>query len=77
MMGKAEMEEVLCWKMLRAAISQSFDPETLPDLVKTAGSAKQMARTLRTPSFPLLAFQFLLKSVRFCSLWNWNISSNF
>lgn len=68
---------MLCWKMLRAATSQSFDLETLPDLVKTAGSANQMARTLCVPSFSLLLFQLPLKSMRFCSLQNLNIPSNF
>lgn len=77
MMGKAGMKEVLCWKMLRAAISQSFDLETLPDLVKTAGSANQMARTLYVPSFSLLVFQLPLKSMRFFSLQKLNIPSNF
>lgn len=70
MMSREDMEEVLHWKMLRAAINQSFDLETLPDMVKSAGSANQMARTLSAPSFSLLAFQFPLKSVRFCSLYN-------
>lgn len=70
---RAEMEEVLCWKMLRAAINQSFDLETLPDLVKTAGSANQMARTLSAPSFSFLVLQLPLKSVRFCSLQNLNL----
>lgn len=77
MMGRAEMEEVLGWKMLRAAISQPFDLETLPDLVKAARSANQMARTPCVPSFSLLVFQFPLKSMRFCSLQNLNIPSNF
>lgn len=76
MMGRAGMEEV-CWKMLRAAIGQSFDLETLPDLVKTAGSANQMARTLHVPSSSLLVFQLPLKSMRFCSLQKLNIPSNF
>lgn len=68
MMGRAGMEEVLCWKMLRAAISQSFDLETLPDLVKTAGSANQMARTLCFQllppgfSFPIKINEILLLS---------------
>lgn len=66
MMGRAEMEEVLCWKMLRAAINPFFDLEKLPDMVKTAGSANRMARTLSAPNFSLLVFQFPLKSVRFC-----------
>lgn len=70
MMARAEMEDVLCWKMLRAAINPSFDLETLPGMVKTAGSANQMARTLSAPNFSLLVFQFPLTSVRFCSLQN-------
>jgi len=61
------MEEVLGWKMLRAATGQSFDLETLPDLVKTAGSADHMARTLCVPSSSILVFQFPLKSMRSCS----------
>lgn len=74
MMGRTEMEEVLCWKMLRAAINPFFDLETLPGMVKTAGSANQMARTVSSPSFSLLVFQFPLKSLRFCSLQNLDLA---
>lgn len=71
------MEEVWYWKTLRAAISQSFDPETLPDLVKTAGSVNQMVGILHIPSFPLPASRFPLKAMRLCSLQNLDSLSNF